>query len=112
MNFNDLIKITKIKNMKWIDHHIHDDCGGGIYRFSNINKEIIYVGKSVDLHRRLHQHYSKSTNTAYFIDEVVKHEVFLNNDPIMQTLLEGIFIAYHCPKYNDEVKDSKQRHDS
>jgi hypothetical protein len=107
MNFNDLIKISKVKKMKWIDHHIHDDCGGGIYRFYNINKEIIYVGKSVDLHRRLHQHYSKSTNTAYFIDEVVKHEVILENNPIFQTLLEGIFIAFHQPKYNDEVKEQR-----
>jgi hypothetical protein len=112
MNFNDLIKISKVRKMKWIDHHIHDNIGGGIYRFYNINKEIIYVGKSVDLHRRLHQHYSKSTNTAYFIDEVVKHEVILENNPIFQTLLEGIFIAYHQPKYNDEVKDSKKENDT
>jgi excinuclease UvrABC nuclease subunit len=62
------------------------------------------VGKSIDLHRRLHEHYGKKSNTAYFIDEVVKHEVIFENNPIYLSLLESIFIAYYQPKYNDEVK--------
>lgn len=82
--------------------------GGGVYRMYNENKEIIYVGKSNDIHRRLLQHIGKRTNSAYFIDEVVKIEWHQENNPIWQTLLEGIFIAYHCPKYNDEVKDYKK----
>ena len=92
--------------MKWCDHHIHNDVGGGIYRMSNAQKEIIYVGKSIDLHRRLHEHYGKKSNTEYFIDEVVKHEVLFENNPIYLSLLEAIFIAYYQPKYNDEVKSA------
>lgn len=80
--------------------------GGGIYRMHNVQGEIIYVGKSQDLHRRLYQHIHGITNTAYFIEEVDFFEWFLEDNPIFQTMLEGIFIAYNRPKYNDEVKDA------
>jgi hypothetical protein len=109
MNLKDIIKITKLKNLKWCNHHIHNDVGGGIYRMYDINNDVIYVGKSVDLHRRLHEHYSKKSNTKDFIDEVVKHEVLFENNIIIQTMLESIFIAYHKPKYNDEVESEIQR---
>ena len=108
MNFNDLIKISKVRNLKWCDHHIHNDVGGGIYRMYDKDNVVIYVGKSNDLHRRLHEHYSKKSNTGYFIDQVVKHEVIFENNPIYQTLLESIFIAYHEPKFNDEVKNADE----
>lgn len=107
MNLKDLIKISKVRNLKWCDHHIHNDVGGGIYRMFDKNKNVIYVGKSNDLHRRLHEHYSKKSNTSYFIDEVVRHEVIFESDPVMQTLLESIFIAYHHPKFNDEVQQKE-----
>jgi DNA polymerase III subunit epsilon len=79
--------------------------GGGIYRMYNDAGEIVYVGKSNDIQRRLLQHVGKRTNSHYFIDEVVKIEYHVNNDPVFQTMLEGLFIAYHSPKYNDEVKE-------
>jgi excinuclease UvrABC nuclease subunit len=69
--------------------------------------KIIYVGKSKDLHRRMHQHFGKDSHTAYFIDEVDFVEVLLEPCPMFQTLLEAIFIAYHKPKYNDEIKGAK-----
>jgi excinuclease UvrABC nuclease subunit len=104
MNLKDLIKISKVQRMKWHKHHIHTDVGGGIYRMFDLNNQVIYVGKSVDLHRRLHEHYSKRSNTDYFIDEVTRHEVIFENNPVHLTLLESIFIAFHQPKYNDEVQ--------
>lgn len=108
MDFKDLIKISKINKLKFspIDLKNHD-IGGGIYRMYDKSNQIIYVGKSQNLNRRLHQHIGKDTNTAYFIDEVKKFEWLQEPNPIFQTLLEGIFIAYHQPKYNEEVKDSK-----
>lgn len=112
MDLKDLIKISKVRNLKWCDHHIHNDVGGGIYRMFDIDNNVIYVGKSNDLHRRLHEHYSKKSNTAYFIDQVVKHEVIFENNPVFQTLLESIFIAYHQPKFNDEVKELQKENDN
>lgn len=118
MDFSLIKKTTllKIKFEKW-DHELFKDhvegitqnhLGGGIYRMYDETGEIVYVGKSNDLHRRLLQHIGKRTNTAYFIDEVRKIEFYVENSPIYQTMLEGIFIAYHTPKYNDEVKDEKK----
>jgi len=81
--------------------------GGGIYRMYDQTGEIIYVGKSNNIHRRLLQHIGRRTNSAYFIDQVVRIEYFVESSPIFQTMLEGIFIAYHTPKFNDEVKEAK-----
>lgn len=110
MEIKTLVKTSKLKKLPFIaaDLTKHDHVGGGIYRFYNAAGEIIYVGKSVDLHRRLHQHIGKDTNTAYFIDEVDFIEWLLDDDPVSQTFLEGIFIAYHLPKYNDEVKHTRK----
>jgi excinuclease UvrABC nuclease subunit len=117
MNLKDLIKTSKLKKVAFEvwdhaihknDHEIHlasNKLGGGIYRMYNKLSQIIYVGKSNDIHRRLLQHIGKRSNTAYFIDEVDWIEYHVNDDPVFQTMLEGIFIAFHAPKYNDEVKD-------
>jgi excinuclease UvrABC nuclease subunit len=106
MNIKDLLKVSKIRALKFSPVDMEQvESGGGIYRMYDANKQVIYVGKSNNLHRRLLQHIGKDTNTAYFIDEVKKIEWLKANDPVIQTLLEGIFIAYHAPKYNDEVKD-------
>jgi excinuclease UvrABC nuclease subunit len=45
------------------------------------------------------------SHIKHIIDEVARIEWYSENNPILQTLLEGIFIAYHMPKYNDEVKE-------
>jgi hypothetical protein len=110
------VKTSKLKLLKWYlwEHENFNPLeisplnklGGGIYRLSNAANEIIYVGKSNDVHRRLLQHIGKDTNTAYFIEEVKKIEWHPEGSPIYQTLLEAIFIAYYKPKYNDEVKRS------
>jgi excinuclease UvrABC nuclease subunit len=112
-----LIKISKIKAFKFVpwDHVIPKEeidilaaankLGGGIYRMYDGDGNIIYVGKSNNVHRRLLEHIGERSNTAYFIDQVARIEWYSENNPILQTLLEGVFIAYHMPKYNDEVKD-------
>jgi excinuclease UvrABC nuclease subunit len=110
MNLKDIIKITKVDKIKFSPVDLdNSDIGGGIYRMYDANEHVIYVGKSMDLHRRLHQHAGKDTNTAYFIDQVRGYEWTTEPDPVFQNLLEAIFIAVHRPKYNDEVKDSKKR---
>jgi DNA polymerase-3 subunit epsilon len=111
VDLKDLLKTSKVKKLKFqtYKHHEHVDVGSGVYRMYNDSGEIIYVGKSVNIHKRMHQHLGKDTNTAYFIDEVKKIEFLQEPDPVFLTMLEGIFIAYHRPKYNDEVKDAKKK---
>ena len=96
------------ESLQMLDANILTFFGGGIYRMYNESGEIIYVGKSNDIQRRLLQHIGKRTNSAYFIEEAARIEYHVNNDPVSQTMLEGIFIAYHAPKYNDEVKERKK----
>ena len=36
----------------------------------------------------------------------MKHEVIFENDPVIQPF-ESIFIAYHHPKFNDEVQQKE-----
>lgn len=106
-----LIKITAIRKIKFTPIDLaNSDIGGGIYRMFNVSGEVIYVGKSSNLYRRLHQHIGKDTNTAYFINEAVRFEWHVENDPVIHSLLESIFIAYHKPKYNDEVKDARKKY--
>lgn len=115
MELKEIIKTSKLKQIKFTPYDIPAEIleieiaanklGGGIYRMYDANNQIIYVGKSNDINRRLHEHLGKRSNTAYFIEEVKKIEFFVENDPAFQTMLEGIFIAYHAPKYNDEIKD-------
>jgi DNA polymerase III subunit epsilon len=111
VTLTEILKISKVRKLKFkkYEHHEHVHVGGGIYRMYNDSGEIIYVGKTINIHKRMHQHLGKDTNTAYFIDEVKKIEFFVEEDPVFQTMLEGIFIALHRPKYNDEVKDAKKK---
>ena len=51
--------------------------------------EIIYVGKSQDLHRRLHQHIGEDTHTAYFIKEVTKVRMDDRTGPCLPKLIRG-----------------------
>ena len=109
MIFNDVIKRSKIKQLSFLPVNLDQkEIGGGIYRMYDKNNDVIYVGKSQNLHRRLKQHIGKDTNTSYFIDEVDYFEWLQEKNPIFQNLLEAIFIAYHEPKFNDEVKDMKK----
>lgn len=110
MNIQDLLKISKIRAIKFTPVDLKDkDIDGGIYRMFNDSGEIIYVGKSNNLKRRIHQHLGRTTNTTYFMDEVKRIEWHEEPDPVFETLLESIFIAFYRPKYNDEVKDSKKK---
>lgn len=110
MDIKDLIKISKVRKIRFSPVDLdHSNIGGGIYRMFDGSGKVVYVGKSQDLHRRLHQHIGKDTNTAYFIDEVKKYEWTTEPDPVYQNLLEAVFMAYHRPKYNDEVKDARKK---
>lgn len=110
MSLKKLIKITSIKNLKFRDFDadlMYLD--GGIYRMYDNSGEVVYVGKSTNLNKRLYDHLGQRTNTAYFMDEVVKIDYLQEVDPVYETLLEAIFIALHKPKYNYEVKKAKEK---
>jgi excinuclease UvrABC nuclease subunit len=104
-----LVNVPMVKKLRFSAYkNEHKHFGGGVYRMFDKDDNVVYVGKSQDLQRRITTHLAGTTNTKYFI-ETVKHIDWHRNDsPIHQTLLEGILIAYYKPKYNDEVKDEKK----
>lgn len=105
-----IINLDFVENMQF---HPYDPkekgIDGGIYRLYDKDGEVVYVGKSMNLHRRLDDHVDLRSHISYFMPEVEHIEYFTEPNPILETLLEGIFIAYHRPKYNDEVKDARKK---
>lgn len=101
--------MTLLNKLEFVEFDMQKDIDGGIYRMYDVNDEIIYVGKSSNLRTRIHNHLEHRTHTAYFIDEVMRVDFHTEPNPIYETMLEGIFIALHLPKYNDEVKDAKAK---
>ena len=107
MNLTHLLNMSIIESLKFQPVQLQNrSIGGGIYRMYDNSNIVIYVGKSQNLVRRLHQHIGEDTNSAYFINEAIYFEWLPESSPLYQNLLEAIFIAYHEPKYNDEVKDT------
>lgn len=99
----NMINSSFIKSMvfePYVDNKTN--LSNGVYRMFNMLGEIIYIGKSKDLQTRLNNHLAKRTHTAYFMDEVVRIDV--HEEPVYETLLESMLIAYYKPKYNHEIK--------
>ena len=129
---NEKISYKKIISEKMIDVGNFDykstlcDCykgedlkKGGVYvLFDELYMEVVYVGVSVNLKRRLNQHniilpkklnggYASKLFSEYKDKDVVKEilkqttvKVFFEEDSLIQDLLEKYLIAIYKPKYN------------
>ena len=105
-----MINIDFIKSMEWTEFNENQRIiDGGVYRMFNADNEIVYVGKSIDLYVRIHNHLEFRNHTKYFMSEVVRVEWHQEKSPIYEGLLESMLIAYYKQKYNDEVKDEKAK---
>lgn len=110
LKLTDIVKTPRVKSLRFKEVDLKDkNIDGGIYRMYDRNGQVVYVGKSGNLKRRIQEHIHRRSHTAYFMDGVVKIEWHQEPDPVYETLLEAIFIAYHLPKFNDEVKDAKEK---
>jgi excinuclease UvrABC nuclease subunit len=109
MELVEIVNVPRIEQIVWHPADMSVKIDGGIYRMFNDLGEVIYVGKSSNLHTRILNHTHLRTHIAHIMDEVAYIEWHEEPDPVFQTLLESIFIAYHLPKYNDEVHDAKAK---
>lgn len=79
----------------------------GVYYFYDESGKIIYVGKAVDLKKRVLSHFSGNNSTEKkqnFMREI-KHVGFQKTGSEFQALiLESIEIKKHWPKYNKALK--------
>ncbi|TFG16465.1 MAG: excinuclease ABC subunit UvrC, partial [Promethearchaeota archaeon] len=87
----------------------------GVYLFRNAAGKIIYVGKAIDLKKRVSSYFLKTTyNDPYYeekIKEMVKEiksiEFFVTENEKEAYILENIQIKNHRPRFNVFMRDSK-----
>ena len=87
----------------------------GVYLFSDKNNNIIYIGKALNLRKRVNQYFTKAHyNDPYYgekISELVKNitsiEYIVTENEKEAYLLENIQIKKHQPRFNVIMRDSK-----
>ncbi len=80
----------------------------GIYRFYNENNQIIFIGKSPHLKKRIRQHFQilKTKNAIQMQKEIAKIEYELTGSELIAMLKEAQLIKQYTPKFNRLVKKS------
>ncbi|MFC6996313.1 excinuclease ABC subunit UvrC [Rufibacter roseus] len=82
----------------------------GIYKFYD-DKGIIYVGKAVDIRKRVSSYFNRSTQhnkkTLKLISQIKRIEFTIVDSEADAYLLENNLIKQHQPKYNILLKDGK-----
>lgn len=84
--------------------------GPGCYLYSDDNN-IIYVGKAKNLKKRVTSYFTKShqdSKTAALVKNIKKIDFIVTDSEVEALLLENTLIKKHQPKYNIDLKDSKQ----
>lgn len=84
----------------------------GVYIMKNKDGEIIYVGKAINLKRRVRQYFQSSKNNTPKVRAMVNHisefEYIIVDNEIEALILEANLIKKHKPKYNILLRDDKQ----
>ncbi|AMM50646.1 excinuclease ABC subunit C [Rufibacter sp. DG15C] len=82
----------------------------GIYKFYD-DKGIIYVGKAIDIRKRVSSYFNRSTQhnkkTRKLISQILRIEFTIVDNEADAFLLENNLIKQHQPKYNILLKDGK-----
>src|SRR5690606_9670232 len=91
-----------------LDIDILDDIPNkaGIYKFYNETNQIIYIGKSIHLKKRIEQHLkNRKTNKEIQLQkEITRIETTLTGSEIIALILESQLIKKYKPIYNRALK--------
>ena len=83
----------------------------GVYLMHADNDEIIYVGKAINLKRRVSSYFRKVVNRGPKIDKMISlihyFEYIVTDSELEALVLENNLIKEHHPKYNTMLKDDK-----
>lgn len=79
----------------------------GVYFFKNAQEEIIYIGKAINIRKRIRSHFSSKGNFTNFYSQVAGVDFIETPDEKSALVLENQLIKKHQPKYNIELKDDK-----
>jgi DNA polymerase-3 subunit epsilon len=88
-------------------HALPEDCG--IYYFHNQNNEVIYVGKSINIKKRIMEHFAAKTAKAQKMQRDVHDITFeVTGSELAALLLESHEIKTLLPRYNTAQKPQKK----
>lgn len=83
----------------------------GVYLMHADNDEIIYVGKAINLKRRVSSYFRKINNRGPKIEKMITlidyFEYIVTDSELEALVLENNLIKEHRPKYNTMLKDDK-----
>lgn len=83
----------------------------GVYIMHDMQDEIIYVGKAVNLHNRVRSYFREKIGRGPQIDKMVsliaRFEYIITDSELEALVLENNLIKEHRPKYNTMLKDDK-----
>ncbi len=81
----------------------------GVYKFINHKSNIIYVGKSKSLNKRVKSYFQKQHNNkiSKMVSEIKKIEFVISESEHDALLLENNLIKEYKPKYNILLRDDK-----
>ncbi len=85
----------------------------GVYLMFDPDGEIIYVGKAINLKRRVSSYFTKSRKgkgpkVNAMVEHVDRFEFIVVDNEVEALVLESNFIKEHEPKYNILLRDDKQ----
>ncbi|SFR53345.1 DNA polymerase-3 subunit epsilon [Robiginitalea myxolifaciens] len=77
----------------------------GVYYFKDDKGKIIYVGKAIDLHKRVLGHFYDSSSRERSLCQETRHiDYETSGSEIMALIMEAVAIKRHFPKYNRAQK--------
>lgn len=83
----------------------------GVYLYRNALGEIIYVGKAINLKKRVTQYFQRDDalgpKTASLVAEIADIETRVVGSEIEALVLEASLIKKHKPKFNSQLRDDK-----
>lgn len=83
----------------------------GVYIYRNLDKSIIYVGKAINLKKRVTQYFQRDDalgpKTATLVSQIDSIETIVVGSEIEALILEASLIKKYKPKYNSLLKDDR-----
>lgn len=101
---------TRIEKMKqYILDKLPEECG--VYYFLNKEKEIIYIGKSVNAYNRALSHFnSKEHKSKKMLNDLYQADFAATGSELIALLMEASEIKKHKPRYNRMRKADQFTH--
>ncbi|AKA49857.1 hypothetical protein VO56_01050 [Mycoplasmopsis gallinacea] len=83
----------------------------GVYLWKNVQGEVIYIGKAVNLYNRMHQYFKGAINsykTHAMVSNIASFDFVVTENNKSAFVLEKNYIEQYKPKYNVQLLDDKR----